>query len=549
MVGPRIVSMLPARNAAADLPGHLESVARFADAVVALDDGSTDDTRAILEAHPLVRTVLTNPPRETYVGWDDAANRSRLLEAALALEPGWVMSLDADELLAADDAAALRAFLGGPADPDCVYSFRVFRMIEDLEHYDQDHLWVARCFSPRPEHSLPSALLHFAPVPTAIPPDRWHRTTIRIQHRSSLTAERRRARYEKYRQADPEVEWQWTYEHLLDEPGAVRRWVPRSPHLPVLVNDAVVDERPLAPDEPAISVVVIARDDEAVIGRAVGAVVAQELDDPFEVIVVTSGGDRTAAVVREQFPGVIVVELDHPALPGEARNAGLRLARGRYVTFPGSHVELAPGSLAARLDAHRRGWALVTETMLNGTGTWSGWATYFLDNSSVLPGRPSFVLRNPPIRCSYPRDALLEVGGFPEDMRTAEDSVVNEELFRRGFGAYHERDVVVVHHSPCATPGRLLVHHFRRGRGRGRIVAAKRPDPGMPPSFRPILKYALLSVPGRLLHTHEAVREWGAGLRRYYYRSLPLLACAVLASWVGGNLEIARRRLRRPRRR
>ena len=42
---------------------------------------------------------------------------------------------------------------------------------------------------------------------------------------------------------------------------------------------------------------------------------------------VTSGTDRTAEIVRSQFPGVRVVALDHPALPGEARNAGLRAAR------------------------------------------------------------------------------------------------------------------------------------------------------------------------------------------------------------------------------
>ena len=49
-----IVSLLPARNASADLTAHLESVGHFADAVVALDDGSTDDTRERLAAHPLV---------------------------------------------------------------------------------------------------------------------------------------------------------------------------------------------------------------------------------------------------------------------------------------------------------------------------------------------------------------------------------------------------------------------------------------------------------------------------------------------------------------
>jgi glycosyltransferase involved in cell wall biosynthesis len=40
----RVVCLLPVRNGEADLPGYLAAVAGVADAVVALDDGSTDRT-------------------------------------------------------------------------------------------------------------------------------------------------------------------------------------------------------------------------------------------------------------------------------------------------------------------------------------------------------------------------------------------------------------------------------------------------------------------------------------------------------------------------
>ena len=92
-----LVVLVPARNAAGDLPGLFGSIRGLADAVVALDDGSTDGTREVLAAEPLVEVLLTNRRRENYRGWDDAANRNRLLEAAAALEPEWILSLDADE--------------------------------------------------------------------------------------------------------------------------------------------------------------------------------------------------------------------------------------------------------------------------------------------------------------------------------------------------------------------------------------------------------------------------------------------------------------------
>src|SRR6266702_4736187 len=123
----RLVCLLPARNAAEDLPGYFESVAGFADGVVALDDGSTDETRELLEASPLVKVLLSNPRRESYRGWDDGKNRNRLLAAAGELDPVWIISLDADERIDPEDAAALRTFIqSSDAIPACGFG---------LQHY------------------------------------------------------------------------------------------------------------------------------------------------------------------------------------------------------------------------------------------------------------------------------------------------------------------------------------------------------------------------------------------------------------------------------
>src|SRR6266511_718091 len=116
---------------------------------------------------------------------------------------------------------------------------------------------------------------------------------------------------------------------------------------------------------------------------------------------------------------------------------------------------------------------MVTGATLNGTDTPAGWASYFLDHAGVLPGRPSMELEAPPAHCSYAREFLLQVGGFPEDMRAGEDTVVNTALYERGFRAYRAREVVLVHHTPCADPWRLVRHHFVRGRALGRILAER----------------------------------------------------------------------------
>jgi glycosyltransferase involved in cell wall biosynthesis len=544
---PRLTCLLPVRNGAADLPGWFESVERFADSVVALDDGSTDGTAQLLGAHPLVEVLLSNEPRSSYRGWDDAANRNRLLAAAERTDPDWVLFLDADERLSADDAAALPRFLAREAVPGCAYGMRVFGMLEDPGTYGRNGLWVYRLFAFTPGQRLRPRRLHDVPVPADIPRSHWVQTTLRIQHLGGSTAARRAARLEKYREADPDGRYQQSYDVLVKPPRATHRWKARSPGDPVLAAVSAVSRPVHDGPAPALSAIVIARNDEQRIERAVRSVVEQECPEPFEVIVVASGTDGTAELVRERFPGVQVVHLGPVALPGAARNAGVLRARGEFVSFPGSHVELPPGSLAARLRAHRAGHAMVTGTILNGTRTPAGWASYFLDHATVLPRRPTQQLDTAPAHCSYVREHLFDAGGFRDDLRAGEDTVVNFRLWRAGHRALRASDVRLFHNSPCRTARRLVAHHFTRGRGLGRILLEDL-------SFRPLplrayfgVRFAVLYVPKRLLSTSKAVRRWGGPLRRVYRRVLPLVVLGTLAAHAGVCLELMLAALRLPR--
>ncbi|MGH2534749.1 MAG: glycosyltransferase, partial [Thermomicrobiales bacterium] len=233
-----VVCLLPARNAARDLPGFFASAARVCDAVVALDDGSTDETGALLRDQPLVATLLTNPIRPDYRTWDDAGNRNRLLEAAGALDPTWIISLDADERIDEADAAALRQFLETDALPGCAYGFRHVPMRGDGEHFLPRYQWVYRLFAYEPGQRFPDRRLHFPLVPTSIPRALWLRTTLRIQHLGGMTEERRAIRFQKYLEADPAREFQTEYGHLLHtpDPSELRRWEPRPAGLPVLLG-------------------------------------------------------------------------------------------------------------------------------------------------------------------------------------------------------------------------------------------------------------------------------------------------------------------------
>lgn len=231
----KLLCLLPVRNGAPDLASYLESVSTYADGVLALDDGSTDETANALRDHPLVLEMLSNPRRDTYVGWDDLANRTRLLRAAERFSPDWIIWVDGDEVLEPSDAAVIRRFLAEEAERDIAYSLEVLRMIDGMGTYDKCGMWKHRLYSFSPGFTFESNRLHFELVPKQFAPEARRRTTLRLLHKAGLTEQRRRARYEKYGECDANREWQDSYEHLLDPPRNLKSIHPRFEGDPIIL--------------------------------------------------------------------------------------------------------------------------------------------------------------------------------------------------------------------------------------------------------------------------------------------------------------------------
>jgi glycosyltransferase involved in cell wall biosynthesis len=130
-----------------------------------------------------------------------------------------------------------------------------------------------------------------------------------------------------------------------------------------------------------VSVVIPARDAEAMIGRTVAAVLAQELDDEFEVVVVDDGSaDATAQVARDAGARVVSagdadaranaraeasadarasasagasadVRPASPRGPAAARNAGVAATGAPLIAFTDADCVPAPGWLRAGVAA------------------------------------------------------------------------------------------------------------------------------------------------------------------------------------------------------
>ena len=210
---PRLLAMLAFRDEMRFLPDYFANLRPHVDGIVALDDGSRDGSGEYVAAQPEVLHLLRQPARTPHV-WDDAANHRRLVEAALAFAPDWLLGLDADERLERDfRARAEREIHAGERAGRLALRLIVRELWDDPLRYRADGIWgdksSARLFAARPDHLFHDQRLHchWAPLNSRVDGD-FPRADLVFYHLRMLHAEDRAARQRRYEAADPQREFQ-----------------------------------------------------------------------------------------------------------------------------------------------------------------------------------------------------------------------------------------------------------------------------------------------------------------------------------------------------
>jgi glycosyltransferase involved in cell wall biosynthesis len=206
--------------------------------------------------------------------------------------------------------------------------------------------------------------------------------------------------------------------------------------------------------------------------RCLGALARQSVDPgTFEVIVIDDGSSDGATEMVEGLETPFELRLlrqDHGGAPA-ARNVGIEASAGRICVLIDNDIVASPGLVAAHLAGHARheralGIGPLTQIPPRARDWYAHtFAAEWDKHYSDLRRRPATWMDCYGGNFSAPRAALVESGGYMEDLPGAADVELPYRLWRAGFMPQFFPDADAVHDDQKRGP-KILKDSARRGR-------------------------------------------------------------------------------------
>ncbi|MGH7502666.1 MAG: glycosyltransferase family 2 protein [Longimicrobiales bacterium] len=225
-------------------------------------------------------------------------------------------------------------------------------------------------------------------------------------------------------------------------------------------------------DSILFSVIIPTHDRPAGLARCLDALIAQEFDRAtFEIVVVDDGGKRGPREIIAARDSLVAITLltQANAGPAAARNAGARVARGRFLAFTDDDCAPSPGWLSVLARVFEKS----PESMFGGLTRNCVDRNAYADVSQALvsylyeyyndDGDVRFLTSN---NMAMPADRFRALGGFSARFprAAAEDRDLCERWLRAGHLMSYAPDAIVDHHHTL-TLRSFWRQHFNYGRG------------------------------------------------------------------------------------
>ena len=222
-----------------------------------------------------------------------------------------------------------------------------------------------------------------------------------------------------------------------------------------------------------ISVVIPAYNSESTIEKTLNALLNQQGDFEYEIIVVDSSNDSTPDIIRSKFPGVKLIQLENKTPAGLARNLGAETATGEFIAFLDSDCVVENNwldSLAKNFSDDY--WAVGGPIENANPEDLIGQAGYILEFSDFFPrGSRRAVDHIPAGNIFLRKDTFEKSGGFSAQYNFAqEDRFLSWRLGQKtGKMLLFDPDIKVKHYHRV-TGRDYLAHQMTIGRGGAEIL-------------------------------------------------------------------------------
>jgi len=230
---------------------------------------------------------------------------------------------------------------------------------------------------------------------------------------------------------------------------------------------------------PLISVIVPARNEAPAITACLSALVAQDIDAAFEIIVVDNGSSDDTARVASAFPVTVLRE----PRPGRAaaRNAGIEAASGAILAFTDADCIPAESWLRELLaGSEDPGCACFIGEIF--PQNQNGIVPRYVHERGLIC-QLRLLSQAPPVAATgniaYRRVVFDAIGAFDEAFEFGEDGDLFWRMVRSGLFRYRYNSGATVAHKHPERVGEFALRSFREGTGLGRFRRKHRAD--LPP--------------------------------------------------------------------